>query len=72
MHGLNTAPRKFPTRQPSRSPLPAPGQPGYPAMISAGVRISSETLEDLLAALMAAGQVTVMQVNGQMVYRAVG
>jgi DNA-binding transcriptional ArsR family regulator len=34
------------------------------------VRISSDTLENLLTALVAAGQVTVLQMNGQRVYRA--
>lgn len=32
-------------------------------------QISPETLEDLLSALVAAGQVTVARVNGQLVYR---
>ena len=34
------------------------------------VRLSPDTLEDLLRALVAAGQVTVVQVNGRRVYRA--
>jgi hypothetical protein len=33
------------------------------------LRISSDTLEDLLRALVAAGQVVVVKVNGQLVYR---
>jgi predicted transcriptional regulator len=32
--------------------------------------LSSDTLDDLLKALVAAGQVRVLKVNGQMVYRA--
>ena len=36
------------------------------------LRVSSETLEDLLAALMAAGQVVVVSIGGQRRYRAVG
>jgi sulfur carrier protein ThiS len=34
------------------------------------VRISPETLDELLRALIAAGQVVVVQVNGQRVFRA--
>ena len=36
------------------------------------LRLSSETLQDLLKALVTAGQVTVVKVNGEMVYRAAG
>jgi hypothetical protein len=36
------------------------------------VRLSPETLQDLLRALTAAGQVEVLKVNGKMVYRAAG
>ena len=35
------------------------------------VRISPKTLDDLLRALITAGQVMVLKVNGQMVFRAV-
>ena len=35
------------------------------------VRISPDTLENLLRALITAGQVMVLKVNGQMVFRAV-
>jgi hypothetical protein len=34
------------------------------------VRLSPDTLEDLLAALVAAGQVTELRMNGQRVFRA--
>jgi len=37
-----------------------------------GVRISSGTLEDLSRAMVAAGQVTMLKVNGRTVYRAAG
>ncbi len=36
------------------------------------VRISSDTLQDLLRALVAAGQMMVLKVNGQMAYQAAG
>jgi uncharacterized metal-binding protein len=36
------------------------------------VRLSPETLQDLLRALTAAGQVTVLLVNGQRAYRTAG
>jgi len=35
-------------------------------------RLSSDTLQDLLAALVAGGQVTVVSVGGRIVYRAAG
>jgi hypothetical protein len=36
------------------------------------VRISPESLDDLLRALVSSGQVTILKVNGQRVYRATG
>lgn len=36
------------------------------------VRLSHETMEDLLRAMVAAGQVVVLKVGGQIVYRATG
>jgi hypothetical protein len=39
-------------------------------VLSKVVRISPDTLEDLLKALVVAGQVTVVQANGQRRYRA--
>jgi len=36
------------------------------------LRISDETLEDLLRAMVVAGQVTVLKVKGRLVYRAKG
>jgi hypothetical protein len=36
------------------------------------VRISAETLESLLRAMVAAGQVTMLRMHGQLVYRATG
>ena len=40
--------------------------------LGAALQISPETLEDLLSALVASGQVAVVKVNGQLVYRATG
>ena len=60
------APRKSPARWNWRSSSPDPARRAFPGTVSTrSLGLPSETFEDLLKALVTAGQVKVMQADGQ-------
>ena len=51
------------------SPSPKPGRLAFLSTVFGGSFLSPDTLQDILRSLVATGQVSVVKVNGEMVYR---